>query len=1184
MSRKTKDNSEMGFLKERGIPRQYLTKGKQPMKEVLKDMEKQHYAPERIERIESLARRRGHLNLTYGEAVYGEIRSHVSDEVKSLIDQCDETRDAALIANYLFCLDPEIRELAGSADDLYRIRMELGEGQYKRELKPERSSNQGPRFDGGAQDSDYNSDSGGVISPTTRGLIANLPREEFSGSEEYQRRLRVILRKKVEGETFKKFNENMESGLKLLDRGISQEVNENLRDIYRELKTDYLQYMAVNVPGINPEFRDTKSGRNTLPSLHQKANLHHIVQEKRFGVFDDCGTGKTATAIMAQPLIEQRMKEEGRQFQRTVVICPNATKRDAWERGLIGEDSVRYLAGKQDVFTVNGQKKDDNFVRSLEDAKWIVVNYEQLYQSVTVNGEGKDLAEVIEELGVDYTIIDEAHNVKNMSKKTKGQKRSQAECARRIGSKSEYLTLLTGTPIPDKIGDYAAAYQLLNPRKCPLVPELVCDNPIDFDKKIESSPRVLYTFLHQNTSRRTAEEINPHLYHDEFEEGVELSDTQKTLYKYLAGKQVGNWLIEARKAVLDPRLVDPEILGKLGLLGKVTIQDSSKYQRLEEILTSEKGPVANGEKFVIFSSQFQNGVTRAGHERLQERYHKLGLDAEYESLGFDKSLSERLEDRVKEQLGIDLKIGIIDGKNERVIDKNGRTERDRVVNSLEDELGGIACTTDSASEGIDLTAANWGFFLDRDYSPKTQHQGQARLIRRGQDKDVKIMHFYGVLNETDNKGEPLRALDEAVRDYVYEKEENIQLAVEGGVQTKRERALLNENGNRRPRLNELISGGLGGQAINVLEADVGYGDFGVKKKVHRPSHVHITNTEREYEGITDGQRLIRWMGQDKDCWKNPEFIELYVNSLQDLSVYPVHMAKIANLMHRAEAGEIEFPTRVLSEGAGPSLLYNAYHSLEADLKQHGFNIPIVFDRDTSQGMLDKGSNPNQILGDMTGRNSALDDGSFDMVDNQSLSLLNNPEEVKNCIVESNRILRPNGLMGLVVNNMEFADRKVRGENAKRDFYAGVEGLGFDLVTDRNVGFVVNPQTRENLKKLFGDKYAQAYANKIAGSHFLLARKSRDPDTNTSVDNFWFTPTRQPEHYVAEEIESRMKHNPDLDKIARDIERESRAEGVGRGKSTKRSSQKKRKEKREVRILPESIPGLKVKNKTVRVGV
>jgi len=156
-------------------------------------------------------------------------------------------------------------------------------------------------------------------------------------------------------------------------------------------------------------------------------------------------------------------------------------------------------------------------------------------------------------------------------------------------------------------------------------------------------------------------------------------------------------------------------------------------------------------------------------------------------------------------------------------------------------------------------------------------------------------------------------------------------------------------------------------------------------------------------------------------------------------------------------------------------------------------------------MLDEGKNPNQVLADMTGKDSPFKKGQFDMVDNESISLLKNAGQVHSSLLEANRILRPNGLVELVVKNMKFSD----------GFYSGMGTLGFEVLSGKNEGFGLSTDAFRRLKKEHGEHFAESYGTKLANTYLLLARRIDNPDKANSKD-FWFDPLTEDEP----EIETR----------------------------------------------------------------
>ncbi len=1037
----------------------FLKPGKSSLKLALEEAKQKSLSQELIERVEEKGMLDGSFKLTYegAERILKKMEESLEKRGKlegknylDIISGFDKVRDSDLVTVAHFCFNPEVRErVGGDFSRLYKIVLNAGVNRKKGYALPERQKR--------------NTVSGTNFFPShLRDLLSALPKPETSEDEQYQKMMKILINKKAERDVFPVFKHGERAAIKTLEALASNETDENIREAYTVLRDTYRNYLNLNLVGVNQNFIDPETGeKNVLPSLHQKIGIYHLLKDGRFGIWDGGGTGKTAIAILTQPLIEAELKKQGRDFKKAIVVCPNLAKK-AWRKGLLGNERERYLADEQNAIVIDANKKDDKFLESLDEKKWIVVNYEQL--TTNVNGGEKLFIDSLVEKGVDYVIFDESHNIKTLRENTLKGRPSHSAAARVLALNSEYFTPMSATPISNGLIDFAVQYHLLNPRTLP--------EPEKFLELIQNSPRILYTFFNEKSVRRTAEDINENLDWSEKEHELTLDPIQRKIYNHIIEFRAKYWLPQARKSLVDPRLVDPGILKRAGVLGQVSWRNSAKYRKLEQLITSLEGPIAKNEKFVVFSTMFREGVTEKGHQGLKESYGEMGLKKEYEKLELNKTLDIILKEALENNFKKKFEIGVIDG----TIDVQ---EREKVVDGLNDGLAGIICTTETGGESMDFTSANWVYFLDEDYVPDTEEQALWRLLRKGQKKKVYVNH----LRAKDT-------LDIENRDYVDKKRIIAKMAMDGVPPTEEEWSLLSDT--EGERFGGLVKRTVGGVSINVYNANIeDILDFEIKKKVRGSRKV--SSLSLAIYTTTDAQKIMQWIGQDPlDCWKDPEFVELYMKTLPNLSPHVVHTAKICDLITRAKNQEIKFPRSIVSEGSGPSLLYNAYQNLRPLLKHYKFSVPKITDRDTSQLMLDRGSNPNQVLGCMTGRDSIFKKEQFDMVDNESISLLKNAQEVHSHLLEANRILKPKGLIELIVKNMKFMD----------GFYSGLERLGFELISEKNQGFSLSRDAFRKLRNLHGEHFAESYSAKLSDTYMLLARKIDKP-SKTSPEDFWF---------------------------------------------------------------------------------
>jgi len=829
---------------------------------------------------------------------------------------------------------------------------------------------------------------------------------------------------------------------------------------------------------------------------------------------------------------------------------------------LAGEDKKRYFADKKAVTWVNGKEKNDEFKQELEESEFIFLNFEQLLTDFTINGETKKVYQVLQGLGYDHLIIDEVQEAKNTRTCTKKGGATESFAVRLLATnvELEYLTLLSGTPMPDNLNDYANIFFMLKPEYFLREEEVNGEKvkKLDFEnvKKrfyqiYEGDPRALYTLVKQNTIRRTSQQVSDLPGYDLIEEDVELTPVQRKIMDYVFEHSKKDWLIQMRYAALDPRLVSPTILREMDLIGKLTREDSAKYARLEEILSAEDGPIAKGEKVVIFSSMFAEGVTRSP-DKLYREYLTLGIEEEFgyetgtlenkiisqffsngdkeltvaklKKLSKKKKLVTEAIKVLKDKEVIDVekgtvklrskycevklldeyeKLGIHNLKDDLVtylenqfgrdielasIDADTDTEeREWIVDNLNNGLDGVLATTKSGGVSLNFSAASTEVFLDRPYSPAPEDQGIARVVRRGQRRRA-IIYF---LNGKDS-------IDYDVRDLVENKRQNIMMALDGiELQDKEKDVLWGKKD--KEKLKDLFLRRRGGMSVDLSEPEIDSIDAFDSKRVVRRGKRKSPNLELG-EGMYEqsvAQEIRKVIANDPiNCWHDEDFVNKYTGNFEQLAPYLLSQAKVVNLLKRSLSGELEFfPELLLSDAAGHGVLYSAFQDLEKLVIESGFKMPLIIDRDFSRPMHTTSPNPQKYLADMCGQERIFDEdffdefGKFDFVDNSSITLLPNKRRIRDYILETNRIIDLGGYLQLGIRGWLF-DKK---------FFEGMKRSGFEPIVRSNRHFV-SPDFRKFLKEQFGQHFAEAYASKLSATNFSIFQKVEEVN---SVDHKYF---------------------------------------------------------------------------------
>lgn len=497
------------------------------------------------------------------------------------------------------------------------------------------------------------------------------------------------------------------------------------RNAEREGK-DALEYLLslVEDPELQQWAFDTLYTRN-YRTVYQTRGALAIVDNKRFLIADQVGTGKTLQGVMAKLALDEIL---GRRT-KTLVVCPGYIK-SQWR-----EKVQEYTSEPQKVIVINGYNQDVE--RRLAECKETDVDYVIISYELFSGKNGKRLSDKLLEVGFDYAILDEVHHMKNpRSTRSEGKHGIKSESRlKAVVDKIEYLCMLSGTPTPNSFKD---AYILISM----LYPEIYPDSE-SVRRSHQSNPEMLGGLLRNRMERRKAEDVldmTGKLDENYFEE-VELNERQREVYNailnynFVYGTDKLNLL---RKALLDPSLLKGRTQGRRvrGVINRIFRDkpelyasldeiESSKYSRLDELV---RELVEKGEKVVIFTTLFKEGVT----EKLQERYKGYGA------------------------LRID---GDITGEQRRNVRREFQTDSEKKV---------LIATTRTTGEGISLTAAQNIIFLDEPYTSTEREQGIGRVYRRGQRKDVKVCTLIAK-----------NSVDEGVRILQVGKAEGIRKFVDG---------------------------------------------------------------------------------------------------------------------------------------------------------------------------------------------------------------------------------------------------------------------------------------------------------------------------------------------------------------------------------------------------------------------
>ena len=201
-----------------------------------------------------------------------------------------------------------------------------------------------------------------------------------------------------------------------------------LTDMFYEPYED----LEVNFDSVN---KINKKNRSLFK--HQESAIKFLLKKNKSILSDDCGLGKTKSAIAAALLSGS---------EKILVICP-ANAKINWFREI-----TEYI--------------DEEMVTIVKSGFWqpkvfTIINYDILnrFHEIEDKRKKEEIKSFINEEKFDILIVDEAHMIKNKSS-------IRGKIVAQISENIERVWLLTGTPIANRPMDY---YNLLKVCKIPVV-------------------------------------------------------------------------------------------------------------------------------------------------------------------------------------------------------------------------------------------------------------------------------------------------------------------------------------------------------------------------------------------------------------------------------------------------------------------------------------------------------------------------------------------------------------------------------------------------------------------------------------------------------------------------------------------------------------------------------------------
>lgn len=236
-------------------------------------------------------------------------------------------------------------------------------------------------------------------------------------------------------------------GCELKDNGALEHAM--VQDIWQSVEEYYLDL----TDGFDkPEcLVDRISTDRSFPDMSQRINIKEIREKRRMVIADEMSGGKSASAIIAKEYLKAKL----------AVICAPSNVISTWYEYLLS-DEVRRDGSLKGYFKEGAKPRVLVVEKESQLALANPTDYDYILISHTRMGMPA-YHELLMALPYDMFILDEAHKLKNISDGM--QSRAALRAMNKLRGDNEYVVMLSGTPVPNKIRDVAFLLKALYPEQ-----------------------------------------------------------------------------------------------------------------------------------------------------------------------------------------------------------------------------------------------------------------------------------------------------------------------------------------------------------------------------------------------------------------------------------------------------------------------------------------------------------------------------------------------------------------------------------------------------------------------------------------------------------------------------------------------------------------------------------------------
>ncbi|MEK7648427.1 MAG: helicase-related protein [Patescibacteria group bacterium] len=386
--------------------------------------------------------------------------------------------------------------------------------------------------------------------------------------------------------------------------------NESVKEIWNAVEEYYLA--LANHFEKPDRLVDHISPDRAFPDMSQRINIKDIMENKRMLIADEMSGGKSASAIIAKEYLGAKL----------AVICAPSNVIATWREYLLSDE--KRLDGSLKGYFKEGQKPR---VFVVESSLQLALIDSNAYDYILIS-HGRmarpEYNEFLVKLPYDMVILDESHKLKKISKGV--QSRAALRLMNKLQGENEYVVLLSGTPVPNKVRDVAFLLKALYPEKFEqennqqLIQRIIKGGVIELRNLL--IPRMQMKKLSEIV------DIAPVIEHPPIR--VQISPQERAIYNqvFLDDDQFTSTekIIAMRQFLMNPEIFEPT--------------PGFPASMVEALGMELRTALESHDKILVFTNSYVDGILRKGKYQTTI-IERLGLPADVVIEVIDASTSQK---------------------------------------------------------------------------------------------------------------------------------------------------------------------------------------------------------------------------------------------------------------------------------------------------------------------------------------------------------------------------------------------------------------------------------------------------------------------------------------------------------------------------------------------------------------